>query len=80
MNGRRGSPAEKTMVDDCNFAMEGQMRARSANDTGEVQLRLCSDCLEECRSRRGHRALLIMTASQRLAWKIEGKNDKWVGE
>ena len=63
MNERRGSPAEMTMVDDCNPVIEGQMRARWANDTGEVQLHLCSDCMEECRSRRGHRALLMMATS-----------------
>lgn len=80
MNGRRGSPAEMTLVDDCNLVIEGQMRARSANDTGEVQLHLCSDCVEECRSRGGHRALSMMAASQRLTWRKEGKNDKWVGK
>lgn len=45
MNGRRGSPAEMIMVDDCNLVIEGQMRARWAKDGGEVQLHLCSDCV-----------------------------------
>ena len=80
MNGRRESPAEMTIVDDCNLVIEGQMRARWANDTDEVQLHLCNDCVGEYRSRRGHRALLMIAASQRLAWRKERKNDKWIGE